>query len=97
MDKTFSICSPEKIDYFNFDLERINPPYLKVEAKIEESQLGDYDHFMLKEIYEQPKIIKIANNYLENNEIKIDHQIIKDIEESDKIYLLAQEPRCMPQ
>jgi len=90
MDKTFSICSPEKIDYFNFDLERINPPYLKVEAKIEESQLGDYDHFMLKEIYEQPKIIKkIANNYLENNEIKIDHQIIKDIEESDKIYLLA--------
>ena len=90
MDKTFSICSPEKIDYFNFDLERINPPYLKVEAKIEESQLGDYDHFMLKEIYEQPKIIKkIANNYLENNEIKIDDQIINDIEESDKIYILA--------
>lgn len=39
----------------------------KLNWKREDAQLGDFKHFMLKEIYEQPNVIRnIADNYEEN-------------------------------
>ncbi len=48
---------------------KIKPKIEKVEFKAEETSIGKYKHFMLKEIYEQPKvIINLAQNY--TSEIK---------------------------
>ncbi len=45
---------------------------------------------MLKEIYEQPRIIKrLIKNYINDGEINIDDKIINDINKSDRIYILA--------
>ena len=89
-DHTFAICSPDKVSFFNFELKRLNIEYLEVEDNFEDAELGIFDHFMLKEIYEQPKIIKrIIKNYINDGEIGIDNKIINDINESDRIYILA--------
>lgn len=46
------------------DGKKIAPTVETVDWKIEESDKGIYSHFMLKEIYEQPKVIRnIAQNY----------------------------------
>jgi glucosamine--fructose-6-phosphate aminotransferase (isomerizing) len=42
------------------------PSFQSVDWKIEEANLGSFPHFMIKEIYDQPKvIINIAQNYKE--------------------------------
>ena len=89
-DHTFAVCNPDKASFFNFELERLNVEYYEVGNDFEDSELGVFDHYMLKEIYEQPKIIdRIVKNYIINDEIIIDDKIIKDINESDRIYILA--------
>ena len=89
-DHTFAICSPEKVSFFNFELERLKIEYLEVDDNFEDAELGVFDHYMLKEIYEQPKIIKrLIENYIYDDEINIDEKIINDINESDRIYILA--------
>ena len=89
-DHTFSICGPEKVSFFNFELERLNVEYYEVGNNFEDSDLGVFDHYMLKEIYEQPKIInRLIKKYIKEDEIVIDKKIINDINESDRIYILA--------
>lgn len=44
--------------------EKLKPKIETVDWKIEDANKGTYDHFMMKEIYEQPKVIRnIAQNY----------------------------------
>ncbi len=58
------------------DGKKITPHFTKVNWKIEDTSLGKYQHYMLKEIYEQPKVIRnIAENYTQ--QIHTLGQIIK--------------------
>ncbi len=44
--------------------ERIKPVFEEVDWKIEDANKGHFDHFMLKEIHEQPRVIRnISQNY----------------------------------
>lgn len=44
--------------------KKIEPSFETITWSIEEAEKGSYEHFMLKEIYEQPKVIRnIAQNY----------------------------------
>lgn len=44
--------------------EKIKPVFEEVDWKIEDANKGRFDHFMLKEIYEQPRVIRnISQNY----------------------------------
>lgn len=44
--------------------EKLEIPFETIDWKIENTQKGEYEHFMLKEIYEQPPIIaNIANTF----------------------------------
>ena len=55
------------------------------------SEKGAYEHFMLKEIDEQPAVMrKLVQEYVnENGKVEIDEKLIKTIEESDRIYVVA--------
>lgn len=64
--------------------------YKKIAAKGEEIDKQEYSHFMLKEIYEQPLIIrKLINNYFSYDEINIAPKLIHLIRQSDKVYLVG--------
>ncbi len=50
------------------DGQKIEPHFERIDWNIEESDMGSYPHFMLKEIYEQAKILRhIAQNEIENS------------------------------
>ncbi len=56
---------------------KIKPKIEKIEFKVEEASIGKYKHFMLKEIYEQPKVIvNLAQNY--TSEIKFLSGVIEN-------------------
>ena len=49
--------SEEKIEFFNVDGESIEKECKHIEWDIHAAEKGGYEHFMLKEMYEQPKTI----------------------------------------
>jgi len=49
--------NPNEIEVFNKELEKINYVVETVEEYTEVSEKGGFDHFMLKEIFEQPKAL----------------------------------------
>ncbi len=51
------------------DGKKIKPQFNKITWKVEDATLGKYKHYMLKEIYEQSKVIRnIAQNYTQQIE-----------------------------
>jgi len=51
---------------------------------------GEYSHFMLKEISEQPSVIRtIIGKYFDGEEVIINGGVIKAIKESDRLYIIA--------
>ncbi|MBO1199138.1 glutamine--fructose-6-phosphate transaminase (isomerizing) [Staphylococcus simiae] len=56
-----------------------------------DAEKGVYDHYMLKEIHEQPAVMRrIIQEYQDaEGNLKIDKDIIKDVAEADRIYIIA--------
>ncbi|MCD8845136.1 glutamine--fructose-6-phosphate transaminase (isomerizing) [Staphylococcus gallinarum] len=56
-----------------------------------DAEKGVYDHYMLKEIHEQPAVMRrIIQEYQdEDGNLKMDAEIIKDVAEADRIYIIA--------
>lgn len=89
-DKTFVVLEQDKISIYNLDheLQKINFKKMTLDESIVDK--GTYEHFMLKEINEQPSVIRrIVQNYFVDNTIKISEQIKRVIKQSDRIYMLA--------
>lgn len=56
-----------------------------------DAEKGVYDHYMLKEIHEQPAVMRrIIQEYQdEKGNLKIDADIINDVADADRIYIVA--------
>lgn len=56
-----------------------------------DAEKGVYDHYMLKEIHEQPAVMRrIIQEYQdEKGNLKIDSEIINDVADVDRIYIVA--------
>ena len=65
-------------------------PYT-AELDASDIEKGTYPHFMLKEIDEQPVVIrKIIQKYQdENGELTIDEEFVASCKRSDRIYIIA--------
>ncbi len=61
------------------------------EIDASDTELGTYPHYMIKEINEQPQVMrKIIKEYQdEHGELKIDKNIIKQLNEADRLYIIA--------
>ena len=56
-DNEMAVLKPESFRTTTIDDLEITPTVTQLEHKLEEYELGDYEHFMLKEIFEQPQAI----------------------------------------
>lgn len=66
----YAILEKDKVTIYN-DEKVINKELLTFEGNIDSAMKNGYDHFMLKEIYEQKDVItKTINKYLNINELK---------------------------
>ncbi|QLK86550.1 glutamine--fructose-6-phosphate transaminase (isomerizing) [Staphylococcus sp. 17KM0847] len=61
------------------------------EIDASDAEKGVYDHYMLKEIHEQPAAMRrIIQAYQdEQGHLKVDPAIVKDVEAADRIYIIA--------
>ena len=54
-DYEFAIIKPDELDLKNLGNEKITPFVQKLDIELAAIEKGGYEHFMLKEIFEQPK------------------------------------------
>jgi glucosamine--fructose-6-phosphate aminotransferase (isomerizing) len=84
--------SREKVNFYNSDLEPIEKELKTVKWDIEAAEKGGYEHFMLKEIHEQPKAVRdTIHPRIRDNDIVIDelNMTEEEIKNLKKIYIVA--------
>ncbi|MBB6447886.1 glutamine--fructose-6-phosphate transaminase (isomerizing) [Bacillus benzoevorans] len=91
MDKEIVIVTQNNITIKNLDGDVIERSPYTAELDASDIEKGTYPHFMLKEIDEQPLVIrKIIQKYQnEAGELQIDPKIIDAVKGADRIYIIA--------
>lgn len=87
------ICTPEQIQILNQDRKPVKRDVLQVTWSLEDAEKDGYEHFMLKEIHEQPKAIRetLTRRLDENGRVKLDgiSLTLEDLKKFNKIYIVA--------
>jgi len=85
--------TPEKVTIYSKDHEIVQREKFTVDWDVESASKGGYDHFMLKEIHEQPTAIRetLLRRLDENGKIKLDDIKLtkEDLEKITKVYIVA--------
>lgn len=80
------------VRFFNEDLEQIEKEMKTVEWDVAAAEKGGYEHFMLKEIYEQPKaVLDTISPRINDDKIVIDelNMTPEDIRNISRIYIVG--------
>ncbi len=93
-DNEIVVITNENIEILDMNKERIDKDIFKVTWDAVSAEKDGYDHFMLKEIFEQPRVvrdtlasrIKSDKNSITLDGIKLDKEALDNI---DKIYMIA--------
>ena len=84
--------SPDEIHFYNIDREEIQKDMTEIKWDAESAEKDGYEHFMLKEIHEQPKAVQdTVGAYVKDGKIDLaetgfDDEVLKDLE---RIYIVA--------
>ena len=81
-----------EVTFYNIDSEEIQLPLTEIKWDAESAEKGGYEHFMLKEIHEQPKVVRdTINSVVNNNLVHFDSFNLTDeeIKEIDTVYIVA--------
>ncbi len=82
----------DEVQFYNSDLEPIEKEMKTVQWDISAAEKGGYEHFMLKEIHEQPKAVRdTISPRIRDNGIVIDELNMgeEDIKKLKKIFIVA--------
>jgi len=93
-DNEIALLTKESVRIIDANKKDLRKEVFKVTWDLDAAEKGGYDHFMLKEIYEQPRVIKdtLASRLSpEDDEIHLDHLNINKelLEKVNKIYVVA--------
>ena len=87
------ICTPEQIQILDQDKHPIKRDVLQVTWSLEDAEKEGFEHFMLKEIHEQPKAIRetLTRRLSEDGRVKLDgiSLTLEDLQKFNKIYIVA--------
>jgi len=91
MDKEIVLVSKDAVTIQNLNGEIISRKPYTAELDASDIEKGTYPHYMLKEIDEQPLVMrKIIQTYQnDQGELTIAEDIIKAVNEADRIYIVA--------
>ncbi len=90
-DKEYAVITKDDINIYTSYGKHIDRDTFVAELDLSDTEKGTYPHYMLKEIEEQPAVIRrIIQQYsdVEGN-FSIDKEIINDVKNCDKIYIIA--------
>ncbi|RJS61117.1 glutamine--fructose-6-phosphate transaminase (isomerizing) [Bacillus sp. PK3_68] len=91
MDKEVVIVTKEKVIIENLNGEEVQRAPYTAELDASDIEKGTYPHYMLKEIDEQPLVVrKLIQAYQnEQEELTVDKEIIEAIKGADRLYVVA--------
>ncbi|MCR2823774.1 glutamine--fructose-6-phosphate transaminase (isomerizing) [Lederbergia panacisoli] len=91
MDKEMVVLKKDEVTIKNLTGDIVNRDPYKAEIDASDIEKGTYPHYMLKEIDEQPLVMrKIIQEYQnEKGELEIAEDIIEAVKECDRIYIVA--------
>ena len=84
--------SKEEIHFYNIDREEIQKDMVSIEWDAEAAEKGGYEHFMLKEIHEQPKAVQdtigayVKDGKIDLSQTGMEEETLKKIK---RIYIVA--------
>ena len=84
--------TPGNVDFYNLDGEQIEKELVEITWNSEAAEKGGYEHFMMKEIHEQPKAVKdtinsvVSNDKIDLSELGLSDDVIQDI---SQIHIVA--------
>ncbi|MBO8158149.1 glutamine--fructose-6-phosphate transaminase (isomerizing) [Thermosyntropha sp.] len=88
-DNQFAVVTPEKIEFTDFSGNSINKEIYQVPWDPVAAEKGGYEHFMLKEIHEQPEALRqTLRGKIKAGRVELDNLAI-DAEKINKIYIVA--------
>lgn len=90
-DGDIVVAGPDGIEIEDRDGNAVERSPFHVDQDASASEKGAYEHYMLKEIDEQPAVMRrLATEYFdEDGNITIDPSLIRAIDECDRIYIVA--------
>ena len=81
-----------KVTFYDIDREEIHKELTEIKWDAESAEKGGYEHFILKEIYEQPKVVRdtinsvVKDGKIDFSEIGLTDNEIKDL---NQVYIVA--------
>lgn len=79
-----------KVTFYNIDREEIQKELTEIKWNAEAAEKSGYEHFMLKEIHEQPKVVRdTINSVVKDSVINFDCIQDVDIKNIEQIYIVA--------
>ncbi|HFI0510516.1 TPA: glutamine--fructose-6-phosphate transaminase (isomerizing) [Streptococcus suis] len=90
-DKELVVLKKDSVEVMDYDGNAIERGSYTAELDLSDIGKGTYPYYMLKEIDEQPTVMrKLISAYTnEAGQITVDTDIIKAVQEADRIYILA--------
>ena len=82
----------DSVTFYDLNGDVIDKELKQIEWDITAAEKGGYEHFMIKEIYEQPDVVKktihayVDNNIINFSESGLTKEVLKDIEQ---VYIVA--------
>ncbi|MCQ2407996.1 MAG: glutamine--fructose-6-phosphate transaminase (isomerizing) [Oscillospiraceae bacterium] len=80
------------VTFYNIDSEVLEKTLTEIKWDAESAEKGGYEHFMLKEIHEQPKVIRdTINSVVANGQVHFDSVNLTDeeMQKIEQIYIVA--------
>ncbi len=92
-DDQFAKLTPEGIEYTDAEGRAIEPKVTHVDWDLDMAEKGGYPDFMLKEIHEQPRVVRdtLVGRMSSNGELDIDELglSLQELNDIDRVYIIA--------
>ena len=89
-DKEIVIVKKDRVEITTLDGRKVEREPFTAELDASDIEKGTYPHYMLKEMDEQPGVVrKIIQAYDRNGELAIEENILDAVTAADRIYIIA--------
>ena len=92
-DDELVICEPDSMQILDRNKNKVDKKIFHIDWNIETAEKGGYDHFMLKEIHDQPAVLEdtLARRLDNEGKIHLDgiSLTLDDLNKIEKIYIVA--------
>ncbi len=87
-----AVLEKDNVHFFNVDLEEIQKDIVTIHWDAQVAEKGGFEHFMMKEIYEQPKAVSdTLNSYVKDGNINLAETGLTEefLKQLERIYIVA--------